>query len=69
MTNSAAARLEDDSDEAIQWIARLRSHDVSDQDRARFTLWIADTAHLTAFDEVLAFWERMDCVSRLDRDP
>ena len=57
MMNSAAARVEDETDEAIQWIARLRSHDVSDLDRARFIEWIADDASRAAFDEMLALWE------------
>jgi ferric-dicitrate binding protein FerR (iron transport regulator) len=56
---SAAARVEDISDEAIQWIARLRSHDVSNQDRAAFIEWMADPDHRAAFDELLALWERL----------
>jgi ferric-dicitrate binding protein FerR (iron transport regulator) len=59
MMMSAAVRVEDDSDEAIQWIARLRSHDVSNQDRAAFIEWMADPNHRRAFDELLAMWERL----------
>jgi transmembrane sensor len=56
---SAATCIENDSDEAIQWIARLRSHDVSNQDRATFTEWMADPNHRAAFDELLALWEQL----------
>lgn len=59
MMISAAVRVEDDSDEAIQWIARLRSHDVSNQDRAAFVEWMADPNHRAAFDELLALWEQL----------
>lgn len=57
--NSAAVRIDDESDEAIQWIARLRSHDVSDRDRAAFIEWMADPSHRAVFDELLALWERL----------
>jgi transmembrane sensor len=66
--NSAAARFEDDRDDAIQWIVRLRSHDVSDRDRAQFVQWMADPAHVAAFDDLLALWDQLACVSELNPD-
>jgi ferric-dicitrate binding protein FerR (iron transport regulator) len=66
MMISAAVCVEDDSDEAIQWIARLRSHDVSNQDRAAFIEWMADPNHRAAFDELLALWERLpECLDSI----
>lgn len=59
MMNSAAVHVEDETDEAIQWIARFRSHDVSDLDRARFVEWIADATKRAAFDDMLALWEQL----------
>lgn len=66
MKNSAAQRKQDQSDEAPEWIARLRAHDVTDRDRVRFVEWFADEANRQAFDEVLALWERLRRVAELD---
>lgn len=59
MTNSAAQRRQDQTDEAPDWIARLRAHDVSDLDRVRFVEWFADDENRAAFDEVMVLWERL----------
>jgi ferric-dicitrate binding protein FerR (iron transport regulator) len=56
---SAVVHIEDETEEAIQWIARLRSHDVTDLDRARFIEWIADEKRRAAFDDVMVLWERL----------
>ena len=40
------------SDEAIEWLARLRADDVTQQEKADFAAWLAASAlHKTAFDE------------------
>ncbi len=66
MTNSAAQRKQHHTDEAPEWIARLRAHDVTDLDRVRFVQWFAEEANREAFDQVLAVWERLQRVSALD---
>ncbi len=66
MTNSAAQRKQDHTDEAPEWIARLRAHDLTDLDRVRFVEWFADEANRDAFDQVLALWERLQRVAGLD---
>jgi len=53
--------------EAIQWIARLRAHDVSDAERAEFIEWIADGHNRREFDNLLDLWESLSCVAHLDR--
>jgi len=65
MTMDSATRS-DEADEAINWIARLRAHDVSDIDRVRFTEWIADDRHRREFDALLDLWEQLSCVTGLD---
>jgi transmembrane sensor len=66
MTNSALQPTQDQTDEATEWFARLRAHDLSDCDRARFVEWFADARNRTAFDDVLLLWERLQCVAALD---
>ncbi|MEM7079824.1 MAG: FecR domain-containing protein [Pseudomonadota bacterium] len=45
------------SDEAIEWLARLRAHDVTDQETADFAHWLNHSpAHKHAFDEATALW-------------
>jgi ferric-dicitrate binding protein FerR (iron transport regulator) len=61
----SATELED-RDEAIQWIARLRAHDVSPADRARFVEWIADDGNRREFDALLRVWEQLGCVAQID---
>ncbi len=59
MTISNSGRTENDTDEAIKWISRLRSHDVTDLDRVRFIEWIAEATNRDAFDRMLHLWERL----------
>ncbi len=55
-----------DADGAIRWIARLRSHNVSDAQRICFTEWLGeDIAHRLAFDEVMRVWERAGVATHL----
>jgi ferric-dicitrate binding protein FerR (iron transport regulator) len=61
----SATELED-RDEAIRWIARLRAHDVSSNDRARFIEWIADARNRREFDALLRIWEQLGCVAQID---
>jgi transmembrane sensor len=56
-------------DQAITWIARLRAHDVSAEERSRFAEWIAsDARHSAAFDEIFALWQRLGVVAYLSGD-
>jgi ferric-dicitrate binding protein FerR (iron transport regulator) len=64
MTISNSARVENDDDEAVNWIARLRAQDVTDLDRARFIEWIADAANRDAFDRLLYLWEGLPEILR-----
>jgi len=54
-------------DAAIAWIARLRSHDVTQEDRRRFAVWLAEQpAHRRAFDRMTELWERLAIVDSID---
>ena len=45
------------SDQAIEWLARLRAADVTDQERADFAAWLSTSdRHKLAFDETAALW-------------
>lgn len=45
------------SDEAIEWFARLRSEDCSDEERRLFESWRArGPDHAAAYEEVMALW-------------
>jgi ferric-dicitrate binding protein FerR (iron transport regulator) len=66
MTKSAVQRKQDQTDEATEWLARLRAHDVGERDRVRFVEWFADARNRAAFDEVLSLWERLQCVAALN---
>lgn len=56
-------------DEAITWIARLRAHDVSAEERSRFAEWLAnDVRHSAAFDEIVDLWQRLGVVAYLSGD-
>ena len=66
MTNSAVRRAQSQTDEATEWFARLRAHDVTDRDRGRFVEWFANAANRAAFDEVSSLWERLQGVAALD---
>ena len=66
MTDSAVQRKQDQSDEATEWLARLRAHDVTDRDRVRFVKWFANAENRAAFDEVLSLWDRLRPVASLE---
>ncbi|XOV81764.1 MAG: FecR domain-containing protein [bacterium] len=45
------------SDQAIEWLARLRAEDVTPQETADFAIWLAaSSAHQRAFDEAAELW-------------
>jgi ferric-dicitrate binding protein FerR (iron transport regulator) len=66
MTNSAVQRKQDQSDEATEWFARLRAHDVTDRDRVRFVKWFEQAENRAAFDEVMSLWDRLRLVTSLE---
>jgi len=66
MTNSALQRRQDQTDEAVEWFARLRAHDVSERDRVQFVEWFADAGNRRAFDDVILLWDRLHYVAALD---
>ncbi|MEM7099839.1 MAG: FecR domain-containing protein [Pseudomonadota bacterium] len=46
------------SDQAIEWLARLRAEDVKDQEIGAFAEWLAASSeHKLAFDEALDLWD------------
>jgi transmembrane sensor len=48
------------SDQAIEWIARLRAHDVTPEEQGDFAEWLsADPLHGPAFDEATLLWEAL----------
>jgi transmembrane sensor len=48
------------SDEAIEWLARLRATDVSNAEQGDFAQWLAThPLHKIAFDDALALWEEL----------
>jgi len=47
-------------DQTSTWIVRLRSDQVTEQDRQNFALWLAESEdHQRAFDEMMVLWEAM----------
>ena len=48
------------SDQAMEWVARLRADNVSLQDKADFAQWLdASQTHKNAFDEALELWQML----------
>lgn len=46
------------SDQAIEWLARLRADDVTPHETADFAIWLASSpAHRQAFDEATELWQ------------
>ena len=66
MTNSAVQRKQDQSDEATEWFARLRAHDVTDRDRVQFVKWFEQPENRVAFNEVLSLWDRLRPIASLE---
>ena len=62
------ARVTDEmANTAIEWFARLRREEVTDQDRDGFVCWLRDNRlHQMAFIEILRLWEDLSVVSTLD---
>lgn len=55
---------EESLDQAIAWIARLRSDQVTESDQADFALWLSESEqHQAAFDEAMVLWESTGVVS------
>ena len=47
-------------DAAARWLARLRAADLTAFDRRAFRRWLqASPAHLHAFEDMLALWDRL----------
>ncbi len=58
------------SEEAIAWFARLRSEQVTDQDRAAFERWRAQSpTHARAFHEITALWNAPELVAAAAKPP
>ncbi len=56
-------------DQALAWVARLRSDACQEDDRRAFALWLAqDTRHLIAMDSALELWDDMAAVRHLPLD-
>lgn len=68
MTMQSATSHDDryDVDDATQWVARLRAHDLKPIERAAFIEWFADHEHRREFDELLRVWERLGCIANFD---
>lgn len=50
--------------EAAFWFARLRSDDLGEEDRARFSRWLAaDPAHVSAYADYQGLWSDFDDVA------
>lgn len=48
------------SDQAIEWLARLRADDVTPQEKADFAAWLAaSNLNKTAFDEATELWQQL----------
>ncbi len=54
------------SDEAIEWLARLRATDVTDAERGDFAVWLATGTNKAEFDACLALWEHVEVLSTLE---
>ena len=55
------------ADTAIEWFARLRADDVTDEDRTGFVSWLrGDRLHQMAFIEILGLWEDLSILRTLD---
>ena len=51
---------EEISDQAAQWIARLDSDSLNDEDYEQFSIWLEqDPVHRSAFEELSEMWARI----------
>ena len=54
------------SDEAIEWLARLRAKDVTAAERGEFAVWLSRGENKANFDAALALWEQLEVLGTLD---
>ena len=54
------------SDEAIEWLARLRAKDVTAAERGEFAVWLSRGENKANFDATLALWEQLEVLGTLD---
>ena len=54
------------SDEATEWLARLRATDVTAAERGEFAVWLAQGDNRAAFDAILTLWEQLEVLGTLD---
>jgi transmembrane sensor len=65
-----ASQASDPGTAAATWLARLRAHDVSDEDRAAFATWLAaDARHRREFDQLTELWHALEGVARASALP
>ncbi|TDG15875.1 DUF4880 domain-containing protein [Seongchinamella unica] len=66
MSQQADKQYEQTCDAALGWVARLRSDEVSEDDRQSFALWLAeDRSHQAAMDEALDLWDDLGVVRHM----
>jgi transmembrane sensor len=66
MSQGGGDSLTRSSDEALGWIARLRSDHCSEKDHQAFALWLAeDNLNRQTMDEALELWDDLGCVRHL----
>lgn len=69
MSQQANQQYEQACEAALEWVARLRSDDVSEDDRQSFALWLGEhRSHAEAMDEILELWDDLGVVRRLQTD-
>jgi transmembrane sensor len=62
----AASHYDRMQDQAIAWIARLRSDSAGDEDFAQFALWLsANPEHRRAVDAMLEMWDDLGAIRHL----
>ena len=62
-TSIFARRSRVASNQAIEWLARLRASDVTAEEKAQFAQWLhADSIHKTAFDDATTLWHGLDAL-------
>ncbi|RLQ22164.1 DUF4880 domain-containing protein [Seongchinamella sediminis] len=66
MSQQAKQQHEQARDAALGWVARLRSDEVSADDRHAFALWLGEhRSHRAAMDEALDLWDDLGVVRHL----
>lgn len=57
-------QLEQLQDEALAWVAKLRSDQLCEDDHKQFSIWLNQSAeHELAFDEAVALWQDLGAVA------